>query len=58
MMELIQDDRRTIIMSSHILSDVEKVIDHVIIMKAVRPPPREAAQEEPGLAQPVAGLQP
>ena len=36
LMELIQDDRRTIIMSSHILSDVEKVIDHVIIMKAGR----------------------
>jgi len=36
LMELIQDERRTIIMSSHILSDVEKVIDHVIIMKAGR----------------------
>jgi ABC-2 type transport system ATP-binding protein len=29
---IIQNDNRTIIISSHILSDVEKVIDHVIIM--------------------------
>ena len=31
-MELIQTENRTILISSHILSDVEKVIDHVIIM--------------------------
>jgi ABC-2 type transport system ATP-binding protein len=29
---IIQDDSRTVIISSHILSDVEKVIDHAIIM--------------------------
>lgn len=33
MLHLIQDEKRTIIISSHILSDVEKVIDHVLIMK-------------------------
>ncbi len=32
LLELIQDENRTIIISSHILSDVEKVIDHVLIM--------------------------
>jgi ABC-2 type transport system ATP-binding protein len=32
LLELIQTEGRTIIISSHILSDVEKVIDHVIIM--------------------------
>ena len=32
LLELIQAEGRTIIISSHILSDVEKVIDHVIIM--------------------------
>jgi len=32
LMEIIQDVSRTIIISSHILSDVEKVIDHVLIM--------------------------
>ena len=31
-LDLIQTEGRTIIISSHILSDVEKVIDHVIIM--------------------------
>jgi len=30
---IIQDSTRTIIISSHILSDVEKVIDHLLIMK-------------------------
>lgn len=34
LLELIQNESRTIIISSHILSDVEKVIDHAIIMKA------------------------
>ena len=29
---IIQDQRRTIVISSHILSDIEKVIDHVLIM--------------------------
>jgi ABC-2 type transport system ATP-binding protein len=33
LLELIQDKNRTIIISSHILSDVEKVIDHVVIME-------------------------
>jgi ABC-2 type transport system ATP-binding protein len=33
LLHLIQDEKRTIIISSHILSDVEKVIDHVLIMK-------------------------
>ncbi len=33
LLEIIQDTTRTIIISSHILSDVEKVIDHVVIMK-------------------------
>ncbi len=32
LLELIQTEGRTILISSHILSDVEKVIDHVIIM--------------------------
>jgi ABC-2 type transport system ATP-binding protein len=34
LLQLIQDQNRTIVISSHILSDVEKVIDHVVIMKA------------------------
>ncbi len=32
LLELIQTENRTIVISSHILSDVEKVIDHVVIM--------------------------
>jgi ABC-2 type transport system ATP-binding protein len=32
LLEIIQDENRTIIISSHILSDVEKVIDHTVIM--------------------------
>ncbi|MHC4946179.1 MAG: ABC transporter ATP-binding protein [Planctomycetota bacterium] len=32
LVQIIQDSNRTIIISSHILSDVEKVIDHVLIM--------------------------
>lgn len=36
LLQIIQDTRRTIIISSHILSDVEKVIDHVLIMKSSR----------------------
>jgi ABC-2 type transport system ATP-binding protein len=34
LLEMIQDQNRTIIISSHILSDVEKVIDHCLVMKA------------------------
>lgn len=33
LLEIIQDQERTIIISSHILSDVEKIIDHAVIMK-------------------------
>jgi ABC-2 type transport system ATP-binding protein len=36
LLQIIQDQARTIIISSHILSDVEKVIDHAIIMKQGR----------------------
>jgi len=34
LLQFIQDENRTIIISSHILSDIEKVVDHVVIMKA------------------------
>ena len=34
LLQIIQDENRTIIISSHILSDVEKVIDHTVIMSA------------------------
>ena len=33
LLHIIQDENRTIIISSHILSDVEKVIDHTLIMR-------------------------
>ena len=36
LLQIIQDPGRTIVISSHILSDVEKVIDHVLIMKEGR----------------------
>ncbi len=36
LLQLFQDQNRTIVISSHILSDVEKVIDHAVIMKAGR----------------------
>ena len=36
LLQIIQDEQRTIVISSHILSDVEKVIDHVVIMKTGR----------------------
>lgn len=36
LLQFIQDEGRTIVISSHILSDVEKVIDHVVIMKQGR----------------------
>lgn len=32
LLELIQTENRTIIISSHILSDIEKIIDHILIM--------------------------
>jgi ABC-2 type transport system ATP-binding protein len=32
LLAIIQDPKRTVLISSHILSDVEKVIDHVIIL--------------------------
>ncbi len=36
LLQIIQVENRTIIISSHILSDVEKVIDHAVIMKEGR----------------------
>jgi ABC-2 type transport system ATP-binding protein len=36
LLHIIQDENRTIIISSHILSDVEKVIDHTLIMRQGR----------------------
>lgn len=33
LLAIIQDQHRTIVISSHILSDIEKVIDHVLFMK-------------------------
>ncbi len=36
LLQIIQNENRTIIISSHILSDVEKVIDHTVIMKQGR----------------------
>lgn len=33
LLNIIQDQHRTIIISSHILGDIEKVIDHILIMK-------------------------
>ena len=33
LLQIIQNENRTIIISSHILSDVEKVIDHAVIMR-------------------------
>ena len=32
LLDIIRDDKRTIIISSHILSDIEKIIDHVLIL--------------------------
>ena len=32
LLETIQDQHRTIVISSHILSDIEKVVDHVLVM--------------------------
>jgi ABC-2 type transport system ATP-binding protein len=36
LLQIIQNQNHTIIISSHILSDVEKVIDHVVVMEAGR----------------------
>jgi len=36
LLQIIQNENRTIIISSHILSDVEKVIDYAVIMRAGR----------------------
>ena len=36
LLQIIQNENRTIVISSHILSDVEKVIDHAVIMRAGR----------------------
>lgn len=36
LLQMIQKENRTIIISSHILSDIEKVIDHCLIMKQGR----------------------
>ncbi len=36
LLQIIQDENRTIIISSHILSDIEKVIDHTLIMQKGR----------------------
>ena len=36
LLHIIQNENRTIIISSHILSDVEKVIDHVVVMRQGR----------------------
>lgn len=33
LIDIIQQEQKTILISSHILSDVEKIIDHVVIMK-------------------------
>ena len=33
LLEMIQDSRRTVLISSHILADIEKVVDHVIFLK-------------------------
>ncbi len=49
LLHFIQDPGRTIIISSHILSDVEKVIDHVLILdkgKLLRDCPFDELQEE------------
>ena len=49
LIDIIQDPSRTIIISSHILSDVEKIIDHVVIMREgriLRDCPFDALQEE------------
>ncbi|HML73919.1 MAG TPA: ABC transporter ATP-binding protein [Anaerohalosphaeraceae bacterium] len=49
MLEMIQTQNRTIIISSHILSDVEKIIDHIVIMdkgRIVRNCALDTLQEE------------
>lgn len=49
MLEMIQTQGRTIVISSHILSDIEKIIDHIVIMnkgKILRDCGLDALQEE------------
>lgn len=49
LINIIQDERRTVLISSHILSDVEKVVDHVVIMdkgRIRRDCPLDQLQEE------------
>jgi ABC-2 type transport system ATP-binding protein len=49
MLEMIQTQNRTIVISSHILSDIEKIIDHIVIMdkgKILRDCGLDALQEE------------
>lgn len=49
MLEMIQTQGRTIIISSHILSDIEKIIDHIVIMdkgKILRDCGLDTLQEE------------
>jgi ABC-2 type transport system ATP-binding protein len=36
LLEIIQKDSRTIIISSHILSDIEKIVDHLMVMRKGR----------------------
>jgi len=51
LLSLIQDSNRTILISSHILSDVEKVVDHLLIMrrgKLIRDCSLDALREEYG----------
>lgn len=49
MLEMIQKENRTILISSHILSDIEKIIDHIVIMdkgKIVKDCGLDTLQEE------------
>ena len=32
LLDILQDERRTVLISSHILSDIEKVIDHILVI--------------------------
>ncbi len=49
MLEMIQTQGRTIVISSHILSDIEKIIDHIVVMdkgRILRDCGLDALQEE------------
>lgn len=49
LLDIIQDDKRSIIISSHILTDIEKIIDHVVVMQKgeiIRDCAFDALQEE------------